>query len=204
MSGIVDFLILVLLAVLVVFEILRPRRVRGLLDEVDRRTEAATAALDSAQRRLEGAVQELAVERSRQEREGRQEGSEPETAERERPAPATRRRASAAARYRREAEGGTSGPGERPDEDESEEVRSLREEVAARLERSSSGRSHRERRLLGELQDILDMDAGPDRDSREKSLYEALQRAMEEPAPRRPSSVPEEEHELIEKLRRNA
>jgi hypothetical protein len=195
MMAVVDYLIVALLAVLVVLEILRPRRMRALLDEVDQRTEAATAALDRAQQHIDQTMQELAAERARQEAEAPAASAPgPEPARQE--ANPTRRRSSAAARYRQEADSLHGGG-----QEEDEEVRSLREEVARRLERSPSERSHRERRLLAELQETLDMEAGPDRDSQEKALYQALQKAMEEPAPRKASAVPAEEHKLIEKLR---
>ncbi|HKJ88268.1 MAG TPA: hypothetical protein VKA48_07150 [Gammaproteobacteria bacterium] len=196
MLNLVNFLIVALLAVLVVLEILRPRRLRSLLDEVDQRTEAATEALDEAQRRLDQAVQELAAQHNRQEA-----GAADRAPRETEPSPG-RRRASAAARYRREAEGRPA-PDKEQGPDPDEEVRSLRRKLAEQLERSTSDRSPRERRLLGELQGILDMESGPERETQEKSLYEALQRAMEEPAARKPTAVPDEEHRLIEKLRGN-
>ena len=61
----VDWLIVGLLAVLVVLELLRPLRLRRLLNEVDRRVAAATDVLDRAQQRMEGTLQALREEQQR-------------------------------------------------------------------------------------------------------------------------------------------
>jgi len=192
--GVLDVLIVGLLAALVVLEILRPRRMRALMDEVDRRTEAATEALDAAQRRLERTMEGLA---------GEEEGAPPPREE---------------ARWDR-AEGGAPSRGREPEADAGEPIEldaalprgpsdarahSLREKIAALLEHSASERTERERRLLRQLQDTLERPPGADRYEQEKALYQALEAAAEEAGPRPAGEPPDEERELIAKLRRDA
>jgi hypothetical protein len=186
-----DGLIVILLGALVVLEILRPRRLRHLMDEVDRRTEAATEALDAAQRRLERTMAELAE----------QEHDEP-------PAPESRPR-ERGSRYRNREEADPQGEEIELDTPVSggspePQARSLREKIAALLEDSGSQRTDRERRLLRQLQDTLDRPPGGDRFEQEKALYQALEAAAEEAGPRSGGEPPDEERELIAKLRREA
>jgi hypothetical protein len=184
-----DVLIVALLGALVVLEILRPRRLRHLMDEVDRRTEAATEALDAAQRRLERTMAELAE----------QEGDEPPAREPHH----------GSGRYRHRAEPEPAGeeieldtPVTNPPHEP--QARSLREKIAALLEDSGSQRTDRERRLLRQLQDTLERPPGSDRFEQEKALYQALEAAAEEAGPRSGGEPPDEERELIAKLRREA
>lgn len=195
--AVLDALIVLLLGALVVLEILRPRRIRHLMAEVDRRTEEATTALDAAQERMERTLSELAAAQSEagQSEAGREE-ADGGLSETERPRGRTG--------YGREAPGAeieldsplAAGP--------EPQARELREKVARLLEDAGRERSERERRLLHQLQETLERPPGADRFEQEKALYSALEAAAEEAGPRTPAESPEEEQELIAKLRREA
>jgi hypothetical protein len=216
----VDWLIVALLAVLVVLELLRPLRLRRLLNEVDRRVAAATDVLDRAQQRMEGTLQALREEQQR-------------------PAPApqeeddsARRPARGAGRghraYTRWSTSASTDADSETDEDpvaeaglaaedverevsadfgEEPQAHFLRDKIAGLLESSGGTRTERERRLLRQLDSTLEMTPGPKRYYREKALYAALKRAAQEAAdqqaePSNPGGEPpQEERELIAKLR---
>lgn len=206
--AVLDGLIVVLLGVLVVLEILRPRRLRQVLEEVDERTAEATAALDDLQRRLERTLEAADAETPssaadpdadrrggrRYERPDRHQDPEPSET------PESRRRPEAAA--------SRSSFREPPEIEldwvaESEpQAQELREKIAHLLESSGSERTERERRLLHQLQETLERPAGSDRLEQERMLYRALEAATQEAGPRPGGEPPAEEQELIAKLRR--
>ncbi|MEF8794592.1 hypothetical protein [Thiohalorhabdus sp.] len=188
MVAVLDALIVVLLATLVVLEIIRPRRLRRLLDEVDQRSAEATAALDAVQRRLERSMEAVSQESGPPE----SEGSDERRAE-------PRRDPS----YRRETPPVPEQPEielDQPVETEPQ-AQELREKIAHLLESSGSQRTERERRLLYQLQETLERPAGSDRLEQERMLYRALEAATQEAGPRPGGEPPEEERELIAKLR---
>jgi hypothetical protein len=184
--AVLDVLIVVLLGALVVLEILRPRRIRHLMAEVDRRTEEITTALDAAQERMERTLSEFAGAEAADDRS--RSGPVGGDGDRRREEPAGEEIELDAA----------------VDAGPEPQARELREKIARLLEDAGRERSERERRLLHQLQETLERPPGADRFEQEKALYSALEAAAGESGPRTPTESPEEERELIAKLRREA
>ena len=213
-----DGAIIALLAFLVVLELLRPYRVRKLLDEADERSRTAVAAMDRAQEQLQSRIEELARLEERDEARA----NRPAAEDRPRSAPAgeeTHRERSgrdaepgagvarqvAARAYQQalnqsveEAEDAAPAAGawEEP------QARDLREKIAHLVEHSGGkGRSQREQHLLEELEETLRLPDGAARRSREQALFQALQEAADTGEGPDSSGPTEEERELIAKLR---
>jgi type II secretory pathway pseudopilin PulG len=185
--AVLDLLIVALLATLVVLEVLRPRRVGRMLEEVDRRTAEATAAIDAAQQRLERTVEKLSAGAA-EEGQGDPPAGEPPGAADEPPSGSVSPRRSGGGQDRsRQPEEAPEGP--------------LSEKIARHLEESGGARTERERRLLGQLQRTLEMPQGRDRYEQERLLYQALQAATQEDDTPAAEDRPDEERELIAKLR---
>ena len=185
--AVLDLLIVALLATLVALEVLRPRRVGRMLEEVDRRTAEATAAIDAAQQRLERTVEELSAGAA-QEGQGDVPAGEP-------PEPVAEPPSGSASPHR----AGERRERSRPPEEAPEGP--LSEKIARHLEESGGARTERERRLLGQLQRTLEMPQGRDRYEQERLLYQALQAATQEEGTPAAEERPDEERELIAKLR---